>query len=93
MCALVRRPKHTQTHILEVSNEALDPAELEGLLGSVALELEAALQVPVSQVVHKRADDGCHQVLLCDQHPCLTRSRGQRSRVKGRGGGGSTHCT
>lgn len=61
--------------LLEVSYKALHPAEFEGLLCGVAFELKAALQVSVSEVVHKRADDGGHQVLLCDQHPRLKNIR------------------
>lgn len=57
--------------LLEVSNEALDSAELEGLLCGVALKLKAALQVSVSEVINESADDGGHQVLFCDQHPRL----------------------
>lgn len=57
--------------LLKVSNEALDSSELEGLLGGVAVELEASLQVSVTEVIHKRPDDGGHQVLLHHQHPGL----------------------
>ena len=61
--------------LLEVSNEALYAAELEGLLGGVALKLEAALQVTMAQVVHKSPDDCGHQVLLCYQHARLGRGK------------------
>lgn len=57
--------------LLEVSDEALDAAELESLLGGVALKLKASLQVAVAQVVHKGPDYDGHQVLLGDQHPRL----------------------
>lgn len=56
---------------LEVSDEALDSSELEGLLGRVAVELEASLQVSVTEVIHKRLDDGLHQVFFHHQHPSL----------------------
>lgn len=56
---------------LQVSNEALDPSKLEGLLGCVAVKLEASLQVSVTEVVHKGPDDGAHQVLFHHEHPGL----------------------
>ena len=65
------QPSVSTVILLEVSDEALDAAELESLLGGVALKLEAALQVTVAQMVHKGPDYGGHQVLLGDQHPRL----------------------
>lgn len=56
---------------LEVSDEALDSSELEGLLCCVAVELEASLQVSVTEVIHKRLDDRLHQVFFHHQHPGL----------------------
>lgn len=56
---------------LKVSDEALDPSKLEGLWGSVAVKLEASMQVSVTEVVHKCPDDSGHQVLLHHQHPGL----------------------
>lgn len=60
---------------LEISDEALDPPELEGLLGSVAVELKASMQVSVPEMIHKRPDDGLHEVLLHHQHPGLKHTR------------------
>lgn len=57
--------------LLEVSYKTLDPAEFKGLLCGVAFELKSALQVSMSQVINKGADDRGHQILLCDQHPRL----------------------
>lgn len=56
---------------LQVANQTLDSSKFKSLLSSVAVELEAPMQVSVTQMIDKRLYDCLHQILLHHEHPSL----------------------